>query len=291
MEGAADNESTRLPARLLQDVVPRQPLLQQIPMSVSCAKGKPMTADQHYKDMTKKLTGLTGGKRMFEVFRDFTELFALSLRNVVDKRDWQEREDRYLAVAKGYTRDQLNLMAEVMAMVVMQMERNPEDVLGRLYMQLEVSNDARGQFFTPYEVAKLMASMQVERMPDDGKEFITIYEPACGAGAFMIAIAQELRQQQRQFHVTAEDIDPVAVHMAYIQFTLLDIPAVVFHRDTLSMETYDAWPTMAHVRDLWTYKLRRGAKQVEQVPVAEPISLADLQDAEQGAFDFVLEGA
>lgn len=256
-----------------------------------------MSANQLYKNMTKKLTGLTGGKRMFEIFRDFTELFALSLRNVVDKASWQDREDRYLEVAKGYTRDQLETMAEVMALVVTQMEVHPEDVLGRLYMELEVSNDARGQFFTPYEIAKLMASMQFEDMPDEGKEFITIYEPACGAGAFMIAIAQELRQQQRQFHVTAEDIDPVAVHMAYIQFTLLDIPAIVYHRDTLTQQTYDAWPTMAHVRDLWTHKLQRGAKQVTQQPVndnthsPQPDVQTVFTDTGQGAFDFVLEGA
>lgn len=256
-----------------------------------------MSANQLYKDMTKKLTGLTGGKRMFEVFRDFTELFALSLRNVVDKTNWQEREDRYLEVAKGYTRDQLETMAEVFAMVVVQMEHQPEDVLGKLYMELEVSNDARGQFFTPYEIAKLMASMQADEIASRGDEFVTIYEPACGAGAFMIAISQELRQRQRMFHVTAEDIDPVAVHMAYIQFTLLDIPAIVFHRDTLTQETYDAWPTMAHARDLWTHKLRRGAKQVTHPPVnvntvsQEPDVQTVFTDTGQGAFDFVLEGA
>lgn len=256
-----------------------------------------MTPVQRYKEMTKKLTGLTGGKRMFEVFRDFTELFALSLRNVVDKTNWQEREDRYLEVAKGYTRDQLETMAEVFALVVVQMEHQPEDVLGKLYMELEVSNDARGQFFTPYEIAKLMATMQADEIASKGgEEFVTIYEPACGAGAFMIAISQELRQRDRQFHVTAEDIDPVAVHMAYIQFTLLDIPAIVYHRNTISQETYDAWPTMAHVRDLWTIKLRRGPQQMSQpveadnTPSQEPVVKTDFTDAGQGTFDFVLEG-
>jgi hypothetical protein len=243
-----------------------------------------MTASQTYKDMTKKLNSLTGGRRMFEIFRDFCHLFALSLRNVVDPHNWQDREDRYLEVAKGYTRDQLETIAEVFAMVVTQMEHETEDVLGKLYMELEIGNDMRGQFFTPYEIAKLMAAMQGDEIASRGEEFTTIYEPACGAGAFMIAISQELRQRDRQFHVTAEDIDPVAVHMAYIQFTLLDIPAVVYHRDTLTQETYDAWPTMAHVRDLWTHKLRRGARQVDVEPVTPgPV---DLTGAEQGAFDF-----
>ena len=254
-----------------------------------------MTPDQQYKEMTKKLTGLTGGKRMFEVFRDFTELFALSLRNAIDKTNWQDREDRYLEVAKGYTHEQLETMAEVFALVVVQMEHQPEDVLGKLYMELEVSNDARGQFFTPYEIAKLMATMQADEIASKGgEEFVTIYEPACGAGAFMIAISQELRQRDRQFHVTTEDIDPVAVHMAYIQFTLLDIPAIVFHRDTLSMETYDAWTTPAHVLNLWKYRLYR-RRHIESMPTPgetlDPVEPIDLTDAEQSAFDFILEGA
>lgn len=251
-----------------------------------------------YRDMVKKFNSLTHGRRMFEVFRDFTELFALSLRNVVDKRDWQEREDRYLEVAKAYNRDQLETMAEVFAMVVQKMQVNPEDVLGRLYMELEIGNDARGQFFTPYEVAKLLAAMQADNIDNSSTDdYVSIYEPACGAGAFMIATAQELRQRNREFHVTAEDIDPVAVHMAYIQFTLLDIPAVVYHRDTLSMETYDAWPTMAHVRDWWAYRLKR--KPSDENLSAESTVQDELTEVEeelieiepgQGVFDFVLEG-
>jgi hypothetical protein len=259
--------------------------------------------------MVKKLSGLTGGKRMFEVFRDFTEMFALTLRNVVDPRDWQKREDRYLEVAKGYTSDQLTIMAEVFAMVVTQMEHQPEDVLGKLYMELEIGNDARGQFFTPYEIAKLMATLQADEIASRGDEHVSIYEPACGAGAFMIAISQELRERNREFHVTAEDVDPVAVHMAYIQFTILDIPAIVYHRDTLTQETYDAWPTMAHVRGLWKYRLRRGSKPVDMPAVQNdatpapmptetsnktqpvPMPLIDVSEGEQGAFDFVVEGA
>ncbi|MFB7844796.1 hypothetical protein [Microbacterium sp. NPDC056052] len=37
------------------------------------------------------------------------------------------------------------------------MEDEPCDVLGKLYMQLELGNSALGQFYTPYSVAQLIA--------------------------------------------------------------------------------------------------------------------------------------
>lgn len=42
----------------------------------------------------------------------------------------------------------------------MEMERDPCDVLGRLYMELELGNERLGQFYTPYDIAQLMAEMQ-----------------------------------------------------------------------------------------------------------------------------------
>ena len=47
----------------------------------------------------------------------------------------------------------------------------------------------------------------------------------------VIALAEAMRAEginyQRQLHVTAIDIDPRVVHMAYIQFSLLHVPAEV----------------------------------------------------------------
>jgi hypothetical protein len=95
----------------------------------------------------------------------------------------------------------------------------------------------------------------------------------------VMALAQALREQginyQRCLHVTAIDLDPVAVHMAYIQLTLLHIPAVVIHGDTLRGETYSVWRTLAHVLGLWDTTLARGcrplrAPALEEEPPAAP---------------------
>jgi hypothetical protein len=40
-----------------------------------------------------------------------------------------------------------------------------------------------------------------------------------------------------------------AVHMAYIQLSLLHVPAVVVHGNTLSLEEWGYWYTPAHILD------------------------------------------
>ncbi len=46
-------------------------------------------------------------------------------------------------------------LAKCFAIVVEALERNPEqDFLGELYMELELGNHWKGQFFTPYCVCK-----------------------------------------------------------------------------------------------------------------------------------------
>ena len=49
--------------------------------------------------------------------------------------------------------------------------------------------------------------------------------------------------------------------MAYIQFSLMHIPAVVYVGNTLSMEMHDVFYTPAHFTGLWDSKLRRQARE------------------------------
>jgi len=45
--------------------------------------------------------------------------------------------------------------------------------------------------------------------------------------------------------------------MAYVHCTLLHIPALIVHGDTLRLKTYSVWRTFAHVMGLWDVKLAR----------------------------------
>ena len=77
----------------------------------------------------------------------------------------------------------------------------------------------------------------------------------------VIAAAHALQDQginyQQCMHVVACDIDIVAVHMSYIQLSLLHIPAVVYHSNSLSLEVWSEWKTPAHVLGFWDDKLNR----------------------------------
>jgi len=82
----------------------------------------------------------------------------------------------------------------------------------------------------------------------------------------IIALAQALREKkinyQQQLHVTAMDIDPLCVHMSYVQCTLLHIPALICHGDTLRGTISSQWRTFAHTMGLWDAKLARDDRKL-----------------------------
>jgi hypothetical protein len=73
-------------------------------------------------------------------------------------------------------------------------------------------------------------------------------EPAVG-GAMVIACAQALQDMginyQQHMHVTAVDVDERVAHMAYVQFSLLHIPAIVVVGNSLSLDVRGVWYTPA----------------------------------------------
>ena len=74
--------------------------------------------------------------------------------------------------------------------------------------------------------------------------------------------------------MTAIDLDLLAVHMAYVQCTLLYIPAIIVHGDTLRAKTSGVWRTFAHVMGLWDAKL---ARDTRRLPPPVPVQALPLQ--------------
>lgn len=224
--------------------------------------------------MKKLIMANTGGgrRRPLDVFRDFCELGALAVRNSIDHVGADAREQRYLEVAAGYSREEMDRFAEMLAWLTLELGDGLNDVLGHEYMHLGFGNDRMGQFFTPYSVSRLSAKMTVAGLVDRvaDHEFITAAEPAAGSGGMIIALAECLRDEgvnyQRQLHVTAMDLDATAVHMTYLQLALLHIPAVVTHGNTLTMVIHDAWPTPAHVVGGWAERLSTRTEGAKHIP-------------------------
>jgi hypothetical protein len=205
---------------------------------------------------------------------------ALAISNRADLAQCEAREERYLAIAAKYDADHLRRFGEALGALALALEDGMDDVLGAVFMELELGSKNAGQFFTPFSVCRMMARMSVVDMGPDlgGRDFVTISDPAVGAGAMLIAVALELHEAgieyQRRIHVTAQDKDERAAHMAYVQLALLGVPAIVIVGDTLRMEQRALWFTPAHILGGWSRKLARREAPMEPSALPQPTPTA-----------------
>ena len=121
------------------------------------------------------------------VFADFCRMSACAVSVL-------SREDEYLKIAANYSRDELAEFSQSLALLVQEMEGKPfTDVLGPFYLEVAAhsSKQARGEFYTPPELSKLIARMtvDVEGVKASGKP-ITVSDPACGSGGMILALAE-----------------------------------------------------------------------------------------------------
>lgn len=225
------------------------------------------------------------------VFSDFVELSAIAIHNSVEPRDserWQRREARYFQIIKTYSKEELSSFTELLALLTDALSAGPADVLGQLFMALELGSHWIGQFFTPIELAKLMARMTLGTPTAEDIEarggFIALNEPACGSGCMVLAFADAMAEShlnyQQQLHVTAQDLDITAVHMAYVQLSLMHIPAVILHGNSLMVEVRDYWLTPAHILGRWDYRLARRAAAA--LPPHRSDAVCDSAESDQG---------
>lgn len=198
-------------------------------------------SDQHQNELVKLFNGLCGRYSRWEVWSDFITMTAISLSNKVDLSNAPDREAKFKTIAGKYSSQELDAFAAMLAELVMGMEENTDqDFLGELYMRLELGNAHAGQFFTPYNVCKAMVMLQGDdihaRMEEKG--WFAVHDPACGAGALLVAFANECRERGVNYQANAlfvaQDIDYIVGMMCYIQLSLLGCPGYVCIGDSLA---------------------------------------------------------
>ena len=127
-----------------------------------------------------------------------------------------------------------------------------QDFLGEIFQCLELNNTRGGQFFTPYNVSKMMAMMSCGNLTEEINEkgYITAGDCCCGAGGLLIAFANAAREQgvdiRRDILFVAQDIDLTSVLMCYVQISILGCAGYVIRGDTLRNdppEQQDVWFT------------------------------------------------
>lgn len=249
---------------------------------MSRAKKAPaVTTAGHKADLIKTMESLAHRHDLWRVFSDFVEMAAVSIANACDRfnRDRDAREARYMEIIKAYSREEMAAFPQMLGQLTMPLECGLDDVLGEVFMELDLGSKWHGQFFTPYEICQLMARLNITEAAKqiEARGFISANEPACGGGAMIIAMAEELQRDginyQQHLHAVCQDLDLKAVHMAYVQLSLLHVPAVVIHGNTLACEERSHWCTPAHVMGGWDWKLRAKSSQPkpEPAPVPSPV--------------------
>ncbi len=205
-----------------------------------------MKTKSHERDFRKILERLSHGHDIRRVFDAFTRLSACALAA-------QTREVEYLEEAKRWERPDLDLFAEAFGALVAEMENHPfEDLIGGFYMECAISSKGQqwnGEFHTPKPICDLMARMtfgDMESLPTEGP--ITVCEPACGAGAMILSLAEACSPEvRRRLRVTAIDVSRTACDLAFINTTLWGVPTRVIHGNTLSMECWAAWSNIHYI--------------------------------------------
>lgn len=210
----------------------------------------------HKKEMINYFKELSYRHNLWTVYSDFLEMAAISIRCSADVSYRSNGEENYQKIISNYNDKERLIFPKILGELTKALE-TPRDYLGEVFMGLELGNKWKGQFFTPYHLCLLTAQVSLDGVEEKIKEngFITFNEPSVGGGAMAIAVAQVLKEKgfnpQQHLKVTCQDLDIKSVYMAYIQLSLLGIPAQVCHANTLSLEVFDVWETPFYVLDGW----------------------------------------
>lgn len=243
----------------------------------------------------KTFERITYKQSTWQAWTDFVTCAACSIANAVDRGPrWQQRETRYLDAIRKYDTDELNIIGELFAVVAEALEENPEqDFLGEIFQALELNSHWHGQFFTPYNICKMMAQMIIgdkAREEVEKKGYIGVNDPACGAGALLVAAANAYRaagvNYQQHIEFVAQDIDMTAAMMCYIQISLLGCPGYVIVGDTLRHpptepipEDYEVWYTPMWFSTVWHWRrIFRGLDKLLSGTQAEAEQFRERQD-------------
>lgn len=176
----------------------------------------------------------------WEVFSDFLSLAASELD--MARIRTPESMEHCRKICARYEATDIANMQEMFCLMVCALEAKFHDFLGAIFMELELGDNFRGQYFTPYSVQCLMARMLMPGVRDTIRRegIATVSDPACGAAGMLIAYAECLLEADinPSMHMFGSciDIDPVAADMAFIQLSLLGIAAEVVTGNTLTMQ-------------------------------------------------------
>lgn len=207
------------------------------------------------------------------VFETFLELSATSLGARLDCVNAEKREKEYGALESKLSQEELHAytrMLILLAMAVYEYRDIPTDILGEVFNRLGLYNKWKGQFFTPPPICEFMAEVTgiAESVMGTDKGYLKVNEPTCGSGAMIIGAISSMVKKNVDYHekvfFVAQDLDIRCVWMAYIQFCLYGVPAVVLQGDSLKNEVNSNWYTAQGINVLMKEEQERAEAEKER---------------------------
>ena len=242
--------------------------------------------DDLLKDILKIFESLRYKRDLWSLYSDFLEMMAIAISNSCERLAnpirFEEREKRYLSLAKSYDKEELLKMSEVFNLFVRLQDYNLEsqgakDILGGLLMQLGLGNKWAGQIFTPDNLASLLARIscseeELKKQIED-RGFVYASDSAVGGGVTMIGLVNAMLEAgfnpQKYLFIECGDLDKRACFMTYIQLATLGIPAIVKNQDAITGKVFDVWFTPAFYLDGWWFRLKDFRAKDEGEKIAE----------------------
>ena len=192
-------------------------------------------------EFSKLFSELCRMKSSWEAWTDFVAMSATAIANAFDREGptHDEREKKYISTIKRYSKAEQEIFPKLFAVMVEALEHEPDqDFLGEMFMGLNMGDHWKGQFFTPYNVCRMMSEITIAGLEEhiEKKGWVGIHDPCCGAGALMIAARNTMVREKRgprEALYVAQDIDRTAALMCYIQLSLLGCAGYVVAGDSL----------------------------------------------------------
>lgn len=247
---------------------------------------------EHRKIFMKMLEKAAHRYGRHKVWSDLIYMSAAAMSQPMDFR--QNREDEYLRIIKSYDKETQDMFPQMFGeMTLMFEEEGFGDILGGIYTSLGLADQGKGQVFTPYHICRFMAAVQGDAesltAEIDRKGYITVGDPCVGAGAMLIAFADYCTEQgiayQQSVLFAAQDIDPAAAFICYVQMSMFGLSGyVVIGNSLIPSNDYDIWYTAAYFLNGFWHRTQENAGITEETAVSDTaVSAVSEMPAEETA--------
>lgn len=207
-------------------------------------------------DFIKTIDEMDRSKHRQDHFRNFCEMAycAHAKATAQNKERADKLEYQYMSIVGTYkNKDDVRLMPKLVSLTIQALHEKGCDFLGEIAAKLGTLDKKNGQFFTPYDVSKLMAYITLPDIESLIKEdgFFTLNDPAAGAGCMVLCAADIVQEKGFEpmdcMSVQVTELNKSTYHMLFVQLALRGIAAQVIHGNSLTLETFESAYTPAAI--------------------------------------------